>query len=103
MDIADSESQQLKVQQIDSENASEIFKITSGFANAIILWFNNGEIESRWYETQNHQTHTDRRQFHQITSIAAKKFAAHTFVAICWHLNPSGQPGSVKGVASIYR
>lgn len=102
MDVAaDSESQQLKVHQIDAEKTSEIYKITSGYANAIILWYINGEIESRWYDTQMHDSCT--RAFTNVTSVAVKKFATNKFVTVCWHSNPTGRPNTVTGFASIYR
>lgn len=103
MDDAASESKQLKVQQIDSVKTSEIYQISSGNANAIILWFINGEIESRRYDTQNHQIHSDQKQFNQITSVSTESFGQNSLVAICWHMYATHRPNTIIAVASIYR
>lgn len=113
---ADSESQQqnqapqqqqqqlMKVHQIDAEKMSEIYKIASGYANAIILWYINGEIESRWYDTQNQSTNSCIRSFTNVTAIAAKQFATHKFVTVCWHSVPADDDtDTVRGYASVYR
>lgn len=99
--VTDGESKQLKVHQIDAANASEIYKITSGYANAVILWFINGEIESRRYDTRHEQTDSCIRKFSNITSVTVKEFNTHKLAAICWHSNDNWN--TVKGFASIFR
>ncbi|XP_031630094.1 uncharacterized protein LOC116345133 [Contarinia nasturtii] len=98
--VTDGESKQLKVHQIDVANASEIYKITSGYANAVILWFINGEIESRQYDTQHGQTESCFRKFSNVTSVAVKEFSTQKLMAVCWHSHDSNM---VNGFVSIYR
>lgn len=103
MDIVDSEKQQLHVHQIETEKTSAVFKIISGYANALILWFANDEIESRWYDTQNHQFSSDRMQFVNVTSVDAKQFEANRFVAVCMNQSPNDRPSTIRGLIKIYR
>lgn len=103
--VTDSESQQLKVHQIESDETSEIFyKITGGNANAIIFWFMSGEIESRWYDTQNQRTASQRQQFYNITYVAAaKKPGEKSFIAISMHLDAFNRPNAIDAIVSVYR
>lgn len=104
MDVIDSESQQLSVKRVDAENAtSEIYKIISGYENAIILWYINGEIESRWYDTRNDIEHSDHGQFDNVTSIASKRFGNKAFVAVSMHLDPTEHTNFIEGIIRIYR
>ncbi|XP_055320364.1 uncharacterized protein LOC129577415 [Sitodiplosis mosellana] len=106
--VADSESKQqqqlMKVHQIDVKKTSEIYKIASGYANAIILWYINGEIESRWYDTQNRKADSCIRLFTNVTAVAVKQFDKNKFVTVCWHSNPiDGRADTIRGFASVYR
>lgn len=103
IDVIDSESQQLTVQQYDAVNASEIYKIISRYANAMILWFINGEIESRWYDTQNHFEYSIRSQFNNVTSVAAGQFDDKAFLAISTHFEPANRTNIIEAMIHIYR
>lgn len=99
MDIVESEKQQINVHQIDSQNTSEIVKLISGYTNSLILWFENDEIESRWYNAQSHQITSDRKQFYNVTSLAAEQFDANNFVAVCMR----HRSNTTKALIRIYR
>lgn len=100
MDIAD---RLLNIHHINSEKTSEIYQIISKHSNVMILWYMNGEIESRWYDTQNHLVYSDRKQFYNVTSVAAKKFDNRAFLAVCMHLSSIDRPNIIDGIITIYR
>lgn len=101
--MTDNENQQLTMNLVDAGNTSEIYKILSGYSNSMILWFDNNEIESRWYDTQNHVV-VIPDQFNNITSVAAKRFGDKAFIAISTHVNSLNNSNVIEAnFIQIYR